>query len=894
MRVYAASGWRSVAWRLGSIAAAVAGLAVVARAGHLARGCRDAHLALSLRASAGRLSDVSCAITTDDLHESYQVDVVAALLYGPALAAVLLAWWRFGWRSRRHGSFRTARVAACVPLAAAAFDVLENAGVLWWVDVDDSRLAVPRLVVPVLAAFGTAKWVLVGLTVVLVFLTIYGAIRFSGIKVWDVDRETGELSPPPPTETRTQGRQELQETLAVCLSGGGIRSAAFAWGAMAMLEDAGRLQESTTLYTVSGGGYTAASLTNQRGFASPYFAVDQGLDAEPKQPATPYQFVRRHRHYLDNLRGGVVRAAARTIMALGLNLLVIAAGLFVLAAPVGWLARSDHGSVQFSATDSDGLRATLRAGAWWPTLLVGGLVLVAIAVACFVDDRPRRRSVLVAALAAAALATGIFVVAIGLPVLAAERSRIAEHDVKALVPAALTWVVGIAVAMLKSWLPKVAVRLGGLVVAVAMLYTAAFFVEWVAVSELFAPWENAAAGLGVGVAFLVAVDFTGVQWWSMHPVYRDRLARTFVIQCGPSIGPQRWTDWARWSELPVGGGRPKHVVCAATHRSDTIGTGLRSVSFRFSADGVEYFVPRVDEGHLVVDRYWRSAEWLERAVKDPPARSRRANARSTVIGAAAMSGAAFNSVMGRQSRGSTDSLLAVLNLRLGVWLPNQRFETEPGRSFPRAGLRYLFHEVFGILDVEDPFVHVSDGGHWENLGLVEALRDRHRHVILVDASGGRVAPSSSDPNAPGFGGLYEAIDLARIELQVEVRIDVSDLRPDARTGRARTNVARGVVVYHSDASHSWALCACPRGSLLYVKAVVSDTTPEDVLLHANVDRTFPHYSTADQFLSGEEFHALARLGESATRRALRGRDEASTASSPGAADGALTAVEQPK
>jgi len=316
-------------------------------------------------------------------------------------------------------------------------------------------------------------------------------------------------------------------------------------------------------------------------------------------------------------------------------------------------------------------------------------------------------------------------------------------------------------------------------------------------------------------------------------------------------------------------------------------TGLRAVSYRFSRDGVDMFVPRIGAGGAVeVDRFSESAAWFDNAVGVPPPdadgatvapqgaldrlakRITRPSARSSVIATAAMSGAAVNSAMGRHSKGSTDSLLAMLNLRLGVWLPNQRFETHDDKRFPKAGLRYLFHEVIGYYSAEDPFVQVSDGGHWENLGLVEAMRDRHQVIVVVDASGGSVEPASAGPAGEGFNELYEAIDLARIELHAEVRVDVEDLRPNPVTGRAKRNWLQGEVVYHTDPDHTWATCDCPKGTVLYVKGLVSDTTPEDVLAFANVDRQFPDYSTADQFLSDAQFTTLVRLGDSAMKEAL--------------------------
>jgi len=55
---------------------------------------------------------------------------------------------------------------------------------------------------------------------------------------------------------------------------------------------------------------------------------------------------------------------------------------------------------------------------------------------------------------------------------------------------------------------------------------------------------------------------------------------------------------------------------------------------------------------------------------------------------------------------------------------------------------------------------------------------------------------------------------------------------------------------------------------LYIKAVISDRTPEGVLAYANTDRVFPDYPTKNQFLTDAQFGALVRLGSSAVKDAL--------------------------
>ena len=76
------------------------------------------------------------------------------------------------------------------------------------------------------------------------------------------------------------------------------------------------------------------------------------------------------------------------------------------------------------------------------------------------------------------------------------------------------------------------------------------------------------------------------------------------------------------------------------------------------------------------------------------------------------------------------------------------------------------------------------------------------------------------------------------------------------------------IVYHTDPDHDWRECCnCHSGRLLFVKALISDRTPKSVL-SSNADRAFPHYPTADQFLTDGQFRSLVGLGESATRDAM--------------------------
>ena len=94
----------------------------------------------------------------------------------------------------------------------------------------------------------------------------------------------------------------------------------------------------------------------------------------------------------------------------------------------------------------------------------------------------------------------------------------------------------------------------------------------------------------------------------------------------------------------------------------------------------------------------------------------------------AISGAAVSPNMGYNSSPSITLLLALFNVRLGWWLGNPGPEGE--KSYPTEGpdfaIKPLIQEAFGLTTDDKPYVYLSDGGHFEDLGLYEMVRRRCR------------------------------------------------------------------------------------------------------------------------------------------------------------------------
>jgi hypothetical protein len=233
--------------------------------------------------------------------------------------------------------------------------------------------------------------------------------------------------------------------------------------------------------------------------------------------------------------------------------------------------------------------------------------------------------------------------------------------------------------------------------------------------------------------------------------------------------------------------------------------------------------------------------------------------RLTLFDAVAVSGAAVSPVMGKMTRPAMRILLAAAGARLGVWLPSPKTVTQrPQSKAPRwlrsAGsalvrrvrqpdLVHLWAEAVGSLHLNGKWIYVTDGGHYENLGMVEALRRTPDHLIVVDASGDTCGE---------FSTLGQAIALARSELGVQVTMkSVDDLKPNDQGLSARPYVL-GEFSYPGQ----------PAGPhhLIYLKLAVPVTAPLDVIAYQHKHSSFPTASTLQQLYNDQEFEAYRELG----------------------------------
>jgi hypothetical protein len=603
-------------------------------------------------------------------------------------------------------------------------------------------------------------------------------------------------------------------------SGGGIRSATFCLGVAQSLARRGLLPRIDILSTVSGGGYFGAFLSSYLNDSDQRVGLEAGQlpFAEPgRAEPQPIRHLRNNSKFL--LKGGLLGQARMA----GLMLFGILVNLLTLL-PVLFLAL-----------------ALTEIGVFWGATEQGFHDAVGIVLAVLLG----------------ALALALF----GLPIVrriwASARERIADYE---------QWVIGIALSALGVWLlgwvaPWLFHSLGFLLgspgsvltlfVALPVLLVGVGF----AIGSASLPGQLLIASAGVAGPLLLLMtyfslnEWIGTEWkwfdsrsgwiiallltsaaliyWlrfvdanqiSLHRYYRNRLAETYLLRRGKpaALDPQPL------SQLRSANAKaPYHLINATVNLPGSKDPELRGRNSDF------FLFSRHFCGSPLLG--YRETEKME--VKEP----------GLDLGTAmAVSGAAASAYMGTLSVKGVAFWLALLNVRLGYWLPNPKKLSEiPDKLGPRPFS--LWRELFGGLDEKGNFVNVSDGGHIENLGVYELLRRRCKFIIAVDAE--------ADPDYR-FRSLMRLMRHARIDFGIDVRMDLGDLQP-IQSGFAKAHFVLGVIDYGDD----------EQGYLLYIKSSLTGNEPDSLLDYRQDHLTFPHETTADQFFDEAQFEAYRALGE---------------------------------
>ncbi|HJW82099.1 MAG TPA: patatin-like phospholipase family protein [Acidiferrobacterales bacterium] len=352
--------------------------------------------------------------------------------------------------------------------------------------------------------------------------------------------------------------------------------------------------------------------------------------------------------------------------------------------------------------------------------------------------------------------------------------------------------------------------------------------------------------------------------FSLHGFYRDRIVRSY-LGASNNDSPAPDSVWnIRSDDIPlsclktsVRKGAPFHIVNTAVNLfgSKDLQVQQRSCdSFVLTPTGC--------------------GSWATNYAEIPP--------RLYLGSAVAASGAAVSSGMGMATHGAAvAALMTVFNVRLGFWFGNPRFSGQRRKRplFPPA---LLLAEALSSTNESRSFVNLSDGGHFDNLGLYELLRRRCKYIIVVDAE--------CDENY-GFGSLEQVVRFARVDFGVRININFRQIAPPKSADGQRyanSHWALGTIDYRDCQLDK----GCDRGlspfgeneagQLLYIKSSLLEPgkdayiTP-DVVGYAQRHPGFPHESTADQFFSEAQFESYRHLGRAIGEGLVAGWDGQSIA-----------------
>lgn len=728
----------------------------------------------------------------------------------------------------------------------------------------------------------------------------------------------------------------------VCLSGGGIRAAAYGLGALQALQARKVLSRADFISAVSGGSYIAAALAlvakGPIESAPEDDILTPGSDESPTAafaPGSPEEnYLRNNLAYLTHGPGGTLAVLGRAWFGFMLNIGFLALLVYVLALPVGWVygwALSHLRSTTQCANPSvHGCVAHFHPtpASWVAVAALGGLGAIAGLVWAGLPWRKPKVRANAGAVTGVLLgvAAAVFVLFIGIPYVldyvrgtlahapTAPRGSVptqgaaANHSAFPLAVGASAGFLGLLASgfgfiratinnpspvekATEGWLKNFILKHRMLFINILATISGPLFAVASVLLVLNIGAANTPLADGTGtrsvqiLSFAVPAAVLAIIWvlgdvnsWSLHSYYKQHLSQAFAlarvkVPDGSTSPTKVGNEDARprkhecphlLSEVQPPQDFPQVLICATANINDygKIPTGFNAAPFVFSATEI---------GSDFVDKC------------PSPTYERLAPSRATLPTAVAVAGAAFSPAMGKMTRAPLRFLITIANLRLGVWIPNpakakkwQPEERGPRRwvwthvlrktdklTYPKPRPHYLLRELMGKNDLSALHLYVTDGGHYENLGLVELLRPGRdcKWIWCIDASG---------ETTNSFGTIGEAFAIARSELGVEIDLDPrAQMAPDDNTptigGRtdvkfAKSTNAIGTFTYRDHPEEN--------GTLVIVKAGVTQNAPWDIRAYQEKHPGFPCDSTLNQLYSAERFDAYRALGTFAMNQAL--------------------------
>ena len=361
------------------------------------------------------------------------------------------------------------------------------------------------------------------------------------------------------------------------------------------------------------------------------------------------------------------------------------------------------------------------------------------------------------------------------------------------------------------------------------------------------------------LAALLAL-FMGVNVFSLHGMYGNRLVRAYLGSGRTNRRPHWFTGFDPDDNPPLAkleaplrvGGRPRlyPVINIALNivkpRPDQLDWQQRKAApfiatpLYCGADRVDFRPTHryagVDDGGMSLGR------------------------------AMTISGAAASPNMGYHSSPPVTFVMALFNVRLGWWSPNPRASgTRWESDHCGMGLDMAWAEATGRTGVDDPFVYLSDGGHFDNLGIYEMVRRRCRRIVAVDAT---------CDGSFKWSDLLDVVRKIRVDLGIPIELPPQLPGHEGETGDKRRFIEAKIRYSARDGNHK-----SRDGTLIVLKPrLLPESDPPELAAYAAASapegsaaddpKRFPHQSTADQFFDETQFESYRLLGYTTAAKTL--------------------------
>jgi hypothetical protein len=357
--------------------------------------------------------------------------------------------------------------------------------------------------------------------------------------------------------------------------------------------------------------------------------------------------------------------------------------------------------------------------------------------------------------------------------------------------------------------------------------------------------------------------FVNLNYLGFHRMYRDRLMETFM----PDADNISKNQWGAASDAD---GALLENMCQPRYESDErtlrpyhlINTNIvlvDSPTSKFRGRGGDNFILSPVYCGSDATGWIHTADYMKNKGRG-----------MTLPTAMAISGAAVNPDTGVAGQGLmrnrfVATLMSLLNIKLGYWAPhpdpdvNKKILHPP--NFWRPGLK---GGLLGLgLNERNSFIELTDGGHFENLGLYELIRRRLKVIIVSDAA--------ADPEYE-FGDLQNVVERVRVDFGVRIRFRQNDdahldgLLPGSNDNGFFADkyklARRGYAIADIKYDKKY------RGTLIYIKSTLTSNLPSDLYGYKSSHPDFPNQTTADQFFNEEQFEAYRELGYQLTSQLL--------------------------